>query len=250
MIRVKSKEDIEKMRVAGRAVAAALKEVQKVIRAGVSAWEVEKVVLEVFRFYKVKAAFKGYNGYKYATCVSVNEEVVHGLPRKDKIFKEGDIVSVDTGAVYDGLYCDAAVTFIVGETDEKGRKLVEVTKTALEEAIKFIKPGIRVGDLSHFIQTFVENNGFNVIRDYVGHGIGVELHEEPQIPNYGLPKTGMILKPGMTIAVEPMVSEGRWETKVLNDGWTAVTIDGSRCAHFEHTLLITEDGVEILTKEG
>jgi len=250
MIRVKSKEDIEKMRVAGRAVAIALKEVQKVVKVGMSAWEIEKVVLEVFRFYKVKAAFKGYNGYKYATCVSVNEEVVHGLPRKDKIFKEGDIVSVDTGAVYDGLYCDAAVTFIVGETDEKGRKLVEVTKTALEEAIKFIKPGIRVGDLSHFIQTFVENNGFNVIRDYVGHGIGVELHEEPQIPNYGLPNTGVILRPGMTIAVEPMVSEGRWETKVLDDGWTAVTIDGSRCAHFEHTLLITEDGVEILTKEG
>ena len=175
---------------------------------------------------------------------------MHGLPLKEKVFKEGDIVSVDVGAVYQGLYGDAAVTYIVGETDERGKELVRVTREALEKAIKMIKPGIRLGDVSHCIQETVESAGFNVIRDYVGHGVGRELHEDPQIPNYGTPGTGVILRKGMTLAIEPMVSEGDWRVVVKEDGWTAVTVDGSRCAHFEHTILITENGVEILTKEG
>ncbi|PLV60209.1 type I methionyl aminopeptidase [Thermotoga sp. KOL6] len=250
MIRIKTPSEIEKMKRAGRAVAIALKEAKKVVVPGKSAWDVERLVLDVFKRLGVKPAFKGYNGYGYATCVSVNEEVVHGLPLKEKIFKEGDIVSIDTGAVYQGFYGDAAVTYVVGETDERGQKLVEVTKKALEKAIETVKPGIRLGDLSYCIQEFVESAGFDVIRDYVGHGIGRELHEEPQVPNYGTPGTGIVLRKGMTLAIEPMVSEGDWRVVVKDDGWTAVTIDGSRCAHFEHTILIAEDGAVILTEEG
>ncbi|ACM23191.1 MULTISPECIES: type I methionyl aminopeptidase [Thermotoga] len=250
MIRIKTPSEIEKMKRAGEAVAVALREAKRVVLPGKTAWDVEKVVLEVFKKYRVKPAFKGYNGYEYATCVSVNEEVVHGLPLKEKVFKEGDIVSIDVGAAYQGLYGDAAITYIVGETDERGKELVRVTKEALERAIKIIKPGIRLGDVSHCIQEFVESAGFNVIRDYVGHGIGRELHEDPQVPNYGTPGTGIALRKGMTLAIEPMVSEGDWRVVVKDDGWTAVTVDGSRCAHFEHTVLITEDGAEILTREG
>ncbi|MDK2785743.1 MAG: methionyl aminopeptidase [Thermotoga sp.] len=250
MIRIKTPSEIEKMKRAGEAVAVALREAKRVVLPRKTAWDVEKVVLEVFKKYRVKPAFKGYNGYKYATCVSVNEEVVHGLPLKEKVFKEGDIVSIDVGAAYQGLYGDAAITYIVGETDERGKELVRVTKEALERAIKIIKPGIRLGDVSHCIQEFVESAGFNVIRDYVGHGIGRELHEDPQVPNYGTPGTGIVLRKGMTLAIEPMVSEGDWRVVVKDDGWTAVTVDGSRCAHFEHTVLITGDGAEILTREG
>jgi len=208
MIRIKTPSEIEKMKRAGEAVAVALREAKRVVLPGKTAWDVEKVVLEVFKKYRVKPAFKGYNGYEYATCVSVNEEVVHGLPLKEKVFKEGDIVSIDVGAAYQGLYGDAAITYIVGETDERGKELVRVTKEALERAIKIIKPGIRLGDVSHCIQEFVESAGFNVIRDYVGHGIGRELHEDPQVPNYGTPGTGIALRKGMTLAIEPMVSEG------------------------------------------
>ncbi|PLV55656.1 type I methionyl aminopeptidase [Thermotoga sp. SG1] len=250
MIRIKTPSEIKKMKKAGEAVAVALREAKRVLLPGKTAWDVERVVLDVFKKYRVKPAFKGYNGYEYATCVSVNEEVVHGLPLKEKVFKEGDIVSIDVGALYQGLYGDAAITYIVGETDERGKELVRVTKEALERAIKIIKPGIRLGDVSHCIQELVESAGFNVIRDYVGHGIGRELHEDPQVPNYGTPGTGIVLRKGMSLAIEPMVSEGDWRVVVKDDGWTAVTVDGSRCAHFEHTVLITEDGAEILTREG
>ncbi|MCD6551076.1 type I methionyl aminopeptidase [Thermotoga sp.] len=250
MIRIKTPSEIKKMRRAGEAVAVALRKARKAVLPGKSAWDVERIVLEVFKKYGVKPAFKGYNGYKYATCVSVNEEVVHGLPLKEKVFREGDIVSIDVGAVYQGLYGDAAVTYIAGETDKKGEELVRITREALERAIRIIKPGIRLGDVSYCIQEFVESAGFNVIRDYVGHGVGRELHEDPQIPNYGTPGTGIVLRKGMTLAIEPMVSEGDWRVIVKDDGWTAVTVDGSRCAHFEHTVLIAESGVEILTKEG
>jgi len=248
VIRIKTEEEIDRMKVAGRAVAIFLKESEKLIVPGVSAWEVEMLAEKIFKELKVKPAFKGYNGYKYITCVSVNEEVVHGIPRKDKIFKKGDIVSIDVGAVYKGFFGDGAVTYIVGETDETGKRLVEVTKKALEKALEKIKSGIRLGDISYTIQSFVESNNFNVIRDYVGHGIGASLHEEPQVPNYGKPNTGVTLLPGMTLAIEPMVVEGNWRIKILEDNWTAVTVDRSRCAHFEHTIVVRETGVEILTK--
>jgi len=248
VIRIKTEEEIDRMKIAGRAVAIFLKEAEKLVVPGASAWEIELLAEKVFKELKVKPAFKGYNGYEYITCVSVNEEVVHGIPRRDKVFKKGDIVSIDVGAVYKGFFGDGAMTYIVGETDEPGKKLVEVTRKALEKAIEKIRAGVKLGDISYAIQGFVEGNGFNVIRDYVGHGIGTALHEEPQVPNYGKPGTGVTLITGMTLAIEPMVVEGDWRIKILEDGWTAVTVDGSRCAHFEHTIVIRETEAEILTK--
>ena len=248
MIRIKTEEEIDRMKIAGRAVAIFLKEAEKLVVPGASAWEIELLAEKVFKELKVKPAFKGYSGYEYITCVSVNEEVVHGIPRRDKVFKKGDIVSIDVGAVYKGFFGDGAMTYIVGETDEPGKKLVEVTRKALEKAIEKARAGVKLGDISHAIQSFVEGNGFNVIRDYVGHGVGTALHEEPQVPNYGKPGTGVTLITGMALAIEPMVVEGDWRIKILEDGWTAVTVDGSRCAHFEHTIVIRETGAEILTK--
>lgn len=248
MIRVKTEEEIDRMKIAGRAVAIFLKEAKKLVVPGASAWEIELLAEKVFKELRVTPAFKGYNGYEYITCVSVNEEVVHGIPRKDKVFRKGDIVSIDVGAVYKGFFGDGAMTYIVGETDESGKRLVEVTRKALEKAIEKIRVGVKLGDISYAIQSFVESSGFNVIRDYVGHGIGTALHEEPQVPNYGKPGTGVRLLTGMTLAIEPMVVEGDWRIKILEDGWTAVTVDGSRCAHFEHTIVIRETGAEILTR--
>ncbi|OQX59098.1 MAG: type I methionyl aminopeptidase [Thermotoga sp. 4484_232] len=248
MIRVKTEEEIDRMKIAGRAVAIFLKEAKKLVVPGASAWEIELLAEKVFKELRVTPAFKGYNGYEYITCVSVNEEVVHGIPRKDKVFRKGDIVSIDVGAVYKGFFGDGAMTYIVGETDESGKRLVEVTRKALEKAIEKIRAGVKLGDISYAIQSFVESSGFNVIRDYVGHGIGTALHEEPQVPNYGKPGAGVRLLTGMTLAIEPMVVEGDWRIKILEDGWTAVTVDGSRCAHFEHTIVIRETGAEILTR--
>jgi len=248
VIRVKTEEEIDRMKIAGRAVAIFLKEAKKLVVPGASAWEIELLAEKVFKELRVTPAFKGYNGYEYITCVSVNEEVVHGIPRKDKVFRKGDIVSIDVGAVYKGFFGDGAMTYIVGETDESGKRLVEVTRKALEKAIEKIRAGVKLGDISYAIQSFVESSGFNVIRDYVGHGIGTALHEEPQVPNYGKPGAGVRLLTGMTLAIEPMVVEGDWRIKILEDGWTAVTVDGSRCAHFEHTIVIRETGAEILTR--
>ena len=235
------------MRVAGMAVATALKEAKRVVVEGATARDVEDLVLRVFRELKVRPAFKGYGGYPYATCVSVNEEVIHGLPKKTKVFKNGDIVSIDTGAIYKGYYGDAAVTYAVGEVDEVSKKLMEVTYNALKRALEFVRDGAKIGDVGYAVQSYVEENGFNVVRDYVGHGIGRNLHEDPQVPNYGVPGTGVTLRAGMTIAIEPMVTAGSYEVRVLGDGWTVVTVDGSRAAHYEFTVAVTEDGYEILT---
>ncbi|ODN30349.1 type I methionyl aminopeptidase [Fervidobacterium thailandense] len=248
MIRLKTKEEIEKMKVAGQAVATVLIEVTKLIKPGATAFDVELLAEKILRELKCKPAFKGYGGYPYITTVSVNEEVIHGFPLKKKVFKEGDIVSVDVGAVYEGYYGDGAYTYVVGETDEKGWLLVNTTREALENVVRIIKPGIRLGDVSSYIQKYVESRGFGVVRDFVGHGIGRALHEDPQVPNYGKPGTGITLKPGMTLAIEPMVTEGSWHVEVLDDGWTVVTVDGSRAAHFEHTIVVTDEGCEVLTK--
>ncbi len=247
MIRIKTPQEIERMKVAGMAVATVLKEARKVVVEGGTAKDVEDLALRIYRELKVKPAFKGYGGYPYATCVSVNEEVIHGFPKKNKVFKKGDIVSIDTGAVYKGCYGDAAVTYAVEEIDEVSKRLMDVTYLALKKALDFIKEGVRIGDVGHVIQTFVESNGFNVVRDFVGHGVGCELHEEPQVPNYGKPGTGVILKEGMTLAIEPMVTAGTWRVRVLKDGWTVVTEDGSRAAHFEKTILVEKEGIEVLT---
>ncbi|WP_448522943.1 type I methionyl aminopeptidase [Pseudothermotoga sp.] len=247
MIRVKSPQEIERMRIACGAVAIVLKEIEAIIVEGTTAADVEELVEKRFKELKVKPAFKGYRGYKYATCVSINEEILHGVPLKKKVFKKGDIVSVDVGAIYEGYYGDGARTYCVGEVDEVAKKLVDATRLALEKAIRFAKKGYKVGDVSYAIQSTVEAAGFNVIRDYVGHGVGRQLHEEPEIPNYGRPGTGVSLIPGMTLAIEVMACEGDWKTMLLDDGWTVVMADGKRSAHFEHTVLVREDGAEVLT---
>ncbi|AFG35468.1 type I methionyl aminopeptidase [Fervidobacterium pennivorans subsp. shakshaketiis] len=247
MIRLKTEQEIEKMRIAGRAVAAVLEEAKKIVVEGATAYDIEMMAEKVIKEHRCEPAFKGYGGYPYITTVSVNEEVIHGFPLKSKVFKKGDIVSVDVGAIYEGYYGDGAATFIVGSTDETGKKLVEVTKQSLTRAIELIKPGVRLGDVSYEIQSYVESHGFNVVRDFVGHGVGKQLHEDPQVPNYGKPGTGLVLKAGMTLAIEPMVTEGGWHVVVLEDGWTVVTVDGKRAAHFEHTIVVTENGCEILT---
>ncbi|HOJ88568.1 MAG TPA: type I methionyl aminopeptidase [Pseudothermotoga sp.] len=248
MIRIKSDIELEHMLTACQAVGAVLREVKNVIVEGANAQDVEDFVLRRFKEMNVKPAFKGYRGYKYATCVSVNEEILHGAPLRNKVFRKGDIVSVDVGAIYDGLYGDGAITYAVTDTDEAGRKLMMVGQEALNRAISVVKNGVRIGDISHTIQSFVEANGFNVIRDYVGHGIGRQLHEEPEIPNYGKPGTGMKIVSGMTLAIEVMVCEGDWQVSTLDDGWTVVMVDGKRSVHYEHTILVTDTGFRVLTQ--
>ncbi|WP_448374979.1 type I methionyl aminopeptidase [Fervidobacterium sp.] len=247
MIRVKTSSEIQKMKKAGRAVAKVLNAVKDLVIEGATAHDIELLAEKIILEENCKPAFKGYGGYPYITTVSVNEEVIHGFPLKNKVFKKGDIVSVDVGAIYEGYYGDGAATYIVGQPDEIGRKLVEVTYNSLMEAIKILKSGVKLGDVSYTVQSYVQNHGFNVVRDFVGHGIGKTLHEDPQVPNYGKPGTGITLKTGMTIAIEPMVTEGGWHVVILEDGWTVVTADKKRAAHFEHTVLITDDGCEILT---
>lgn len=247
MIRLKTPEEIEKMKVACHAVAVVLQESRKLVVEGASAFDIELLAEKTLRELKCRPAFKGYGGYPYITTVSVNHEVIHGFPLKSKVFKKGDIVSVDVGAVYDGYYGDGASTFIVGRIDEKGELLVKATLEALQRAISVLRPGMRLGDVSYTIQSTVERYGFGVVRDFVGHGIGRMLHEDPQVPNYGKPGTGVELKPGMTLAIEPMVTEGSWHVEILSDGWTVVTKDRSRAAHFEHTIAVTEQGCEVLT---
>jgi len=248
LIRVKSEAELQNMSIACRAVAAVLNEVKDIVHEGANARDIEDFVLARFKEMNVKPAFKGYRGYKYATCVSVNEEVLHGAPLKSKVFTRGDLVSIDVGAVYNSYYGDGAITYVVGDVDEVGKRLMETGQEALERAISVVKDGVRVGDISYAIQSFVESNGFNVIRDYVGHGIGRQLHEEPEIPNYGKPGTGLKLSSGMTLAIEVMICEGDWQVSTLDDGWTVVMTDGKRSVHFEHTILVTDVGVRVLTQ--
>jgi len=250
MIFIKTPQEIEKIKIASMAVGTILDEGKKLAVEGATAWDFEVMAEKVLREFKCKPAFKGYNGYPYITTVSINEEVIHGFPLRNKVLKKGDIVSLDVGAIYEGYYGDGAYTYIVGETDEIGEKLVNVTKRALEIAIETVKDGVRLGDVSYSIQSFVEENGFGIVRDFVGHGVGRRLHEDPQIPNYGKKGTGIILKAGMTLAIEPMVTEGGWHVEILDDGWTVVTVDGKRAAHFEHTILVKKDGAEVLTLRG
>ena len=208
--------------------------------------EVDGIAEGLFRQEKVASAFKGYRGYPAYICTSVNEEIVHGIPGP-RILLEGDILSLDAGIQYEGYFSDAAVTLPIGRVDAKAKKLIEVTRQSLIEGIRQAKENNRLFDISHAIQAFVEKHGFSVVRQFVGHGIGRNLHEEPEIPNFGRPGEGVTLKSGMVLAIEPMVNVGEWESEILENGWTAVTRDGLPSAHFEHTVAITEDGPEILT---
>ncbi len=235
------------MAVANKIVAEALQEIAAAIQPGVKTIELDNLAEEICRRRRVKPAFKNYRGYPRSICVSINEEVVHGIPSERQI-QEGDLVSIDFGVRYDGYYGDAAITVAVGQISPLARRLLEVTEASLYAGIAQVKAGNRLGDISHAIQQTVEQAGFGVIRDFVGHGIGRSLHEDPQIPNYGLPGHGPLLQAGMTFAIEPMVSAGSWEITVKPDGWTAVTRDGSLAAHFEHTVALTEEGVLILSR--
>ncbi|MBM4284791.1 MAG: type I methionyl aminopeptidase [Deltaproteobacteria bacterium] len=247
MILLKSSREIAKMEVANRIVAEILAEVREHIRPGVETRELDEVAEQGCRRRQVKPAFKGYRGYPASLCVSVNEEVVHGIPGS-RIIKAGDLVSLDFGVLADGYYGDAAVTVPVGEVTPEARLLLQATEESLYAAIDQVKPGERLSNLSHATQKVVEGYGFAVIRQFVGHGIGRSLHEDPQLPNFGPPGRGPVLKVGMTLAIEPMTSAGSWEVLILPDGWTAVTADGSLAAHFEHSVAVTEKGALILSK--
>lgn len=249
MIILKSRSEIEKMRKSNAIVAVILEELRKKIRPGVKTIELDRLSEELALKKGARPAFKGYRGYPYSLCASVNSEVVHGMP-SDKELKEGDIVSLDFGILNDGYYGDAAVTVPVGEISPAAKRLLRVTEEALYRGIAEVKAGNRIGDISAAIQGHVEASGYSVVRDLVGHGIGKSLHEDPQVPNYGLSGRGVELKPGMVFAIEPMVNEGTYRVEILRDGWTVVTADGKLSAHFEHSVAITENGPVILSRIG
>ncbi len=246
MIILKSADEINRMRKAGAILADLFKELKAVVKPGITTGHLDKIAEEFIRKRGAIPAFKGYQGFPASICTSVNEVVVHGIPG-ERILKDGDIIGLDIGALFDGLYGDAAVTLPVGRISREAENLLEVTKAALYEGIKKAVPGNRLSDISHAIQTYAESRGFSVVRDFVGHGIGRRMHEEPQVPNFGRPGEGPKLKPGMTIAIEPMINVGLPHVVILSDGWTVVTRDSSLSAHFEHTVAITSDGPEILT---
>jgi methionyl aminopeptidase len=251
MIILKSPDEVAKMRVAGGIVAETIDTVLAAVEPGVSTADLDVVAEAFIRERKATPSFKGYRGFPASICASLNEEVVHGIPSPKRILKEGDVLSLDFGAIWDAYHADSAVTVFVGEPPSaEAEKLVRVTEEALEAGISQILPGGRLSDISHAVQQVVEGAGFSVVREYVGHGVGRSLHEDPQIPNYGLPGRGPELRPGLVIAVEPMVTMGDWKTRVLADDWTVVTADRSLAAHFEHTIAVTEDGREVLTAAG
>ncbi len=247
MVTLKSPREIEKLRVSNRIVAEILAILKEEIRLGVDTLKLDRRAEDLTREFKAKPAFKGYRGFPYTICASVNNQVVHGFPSPTPL-KEGDIVSIDFGVFFDGYYGDAAITVPVGQVPERVSRLLRVTEETLYLGIEQARYGNRLSDISHAIQSHVETNGYSVVRKFVGHGIGKELHEEPQIPNYGRPGFGIRLQPGMVLAIEPMVNMGGYEVKTLEDGWTAVTKDGSLSAHFEHTVVVTETEPEILSK--
>jgi len=235
------------MRQAGRIVAIIHRELTKEIRPGITTRELNTIAEKLFEEHGAKASFKGYRGFPASICTSINEEVVHGIPGK-RVLKEGDLVAIDVGSIYNGFQGDAAITVEVGTVSENAHRLSEVTRGSLEAGIGMARAGTHLGDVSAAIQEYAERHGYSVVREYVGHGIGRDMHEDPQIPNYGTPDMGPVLKKGMTIALEPMVNEGTWRTKVLPDNWTVVTADGKLSAHFEHTIAITDGEAEILTQ--
>ena len=235
------------MRRAGKVCSDILKELGNIIKPGISTMEIDRFVEKTVKANGMKASEKGYCGYHASVCVSINEEVVHGIPSKKRILREGDIVSVDLVVEYKGYMADAARTYAVGEISPEARHLIETAEKAFFDGIAFAKEGYRLSDISNAIQKTVEGEGFGVIRDFVGHGIGSDMHEDPQIPNYGKPGKGPRLQKGMTLAIEPMITQGSYEVDVLQDNWTAVTIDGGLAAHYENTVVITDGEPQLLT---
>lgn len=247
MIILKSDRELGYLREAGKIVAKTIEELRKVVQPGITTFELDRVAEKFIKSCGAIPAFKGYHGFTGNICTSINEQVVHGIPGPRKL-KNGDTISIDVGAVINGYNGDAAITLPVGEIGAEVQQLLNVTEQSLYKGIEQAVVGNRLGDISHAVQKHAEAYGYGVVRDFVGHGIGRSMHEDPQIPNYGLPGRGPRLKTGMTLAIEPMINMGTYEVRTLNDGWTVITADGSRSAHFEHTIAITLDGPEILTK--
>jgi methionyl aminopeptidase len=235
------------MRAAGRIVALVIARMVDLVRPGVTTAELDAAAEALIRSQGAEPSFKGYHGYPASICTSVNEQVVHGLPGPRRLL-EGDIISIDVGAYCQGFHGDAAITLPVGTVSAEARRLLQVTRRALELGITAVRPGAHLSDIGHAVQSYVEAQGFSVVREYVGHGIGTAMHEPPQIPNFGVPGNGPVLKPGMTLAIEPMVNVGEYPVRALEDGWTVVTRDGSLSAHFEHTVAVSEAGHEVLTR--
>lgn len=246
-VSIKSAREIELMREAGRILAMVHEELGKAIKPGISTLDIDRLGERIIRSYGCIPSFKNYNGYPASICVSVNDEVVHGIPNKHRILHEGDIVSLDAGVIYHGYHSDAARTHAVGKVSEEAQKLMDVTKQSFFEGIKYAKAGNHLNDISSAIQAYAESFGYGVVRDLVGHGIGEHLHEEPEVPNFSQRRKGIKLVPGMTLAIEPMINAGRADVAWLDDDWTVVTDDGSLSSHYENTVLITEDGPEILS---
>ncbi|HEY2038288.1 MAG TPA: type I methionyl aminopeptidase [Edaphobacter sp.] len=246
-IMIKTPQEIEKMRISGIALRKVHDAIAPHVVAGASTMDLEEIAVAKISELGGKAAFKGYHGYPSALCTSINDEVVHGMPNAKRILKDGDILSIDCGVIIDGFYSDAAVTYAIGKPEPRIQKLLDVTKASLEAAIEQCQVGGRLFDISATVQEICEAEGFGVVREFVGHGIGRSMHEDPQVPNFGSRGKGPRLKAGMVLAIEPMINAGKPEVKVLPDGWTAVTIDGSYSAHFEHTVAITKDGPLVLT---
>jgi methionyl aminopeptidase len=247
MITCRSDAEIERMRVANHLVAGVLAALEQAVEPGVTTFDLDQMAERLLRDAGAVPAFKGYRGYPATLCASINDEVVHGIPSKTRVLKRGDIISLDMGARIEGFYGDSAVTVAVGEIPEGTATLLRVTRESLEKAIAQVQVGGRLSDVGHAVQQWVEAHGFSIVREFVGHGIGEKLHEDPQIPNYGTPGRGPKLAAGMVLAIEPMVAMGKGETRVLGDGWTAVTRDGSLAAHFEHTVAVTPAGPLVLT---
>ncbi|MCB9772540.1 MAG: type I methionyl aminopeptidase [Candidatus Omnitrophica bacterium] len=246
-IKLKAPNEIKILRKAGRILSSIVKEVTRSLKSGMTTQQLDLIAEKLISDHDVIPAFKGYRGFPACCCISVNQEVVHGIPG-DRVIRDGDIVSVDVGIIYQEYYSDTAVTVGVGKISSKLQELLDVTRQSLYEGIEQAHPGNRLGDISYAIQKYVEERSFSIVRDFVGHGIGRNLHEAPEIPNFGSPATGPVLKEGMVIAIEPMVNVGTWQTRICDDGWTVVTADGQPSAHFEHSLAITADGPLILTE--
>ena len=249
MIVLKSPREVGLMRQAGHILADVMDRLRVTVKAGMSTLEIDADVEAFITARGARSAFKGYRGFPATVCVSINEEIVHGIPSARRKIRDGDIVGLDLGCVVDGYYADCAFTLAVGPVPAAVQKLLDVTRESLDLAIKECWPGRRLSDVSHAVQAHVEGHGLSVVRAFVGHGIGRALHEEPQVPNFGDPGRGPQLRPGMVLAIEPMITMGSWEVKILDDGWTAVTKDGSLAAHFEHTVAVTEGEPEVLTRK-
>lgn len=247
MLILKTGRELERMREAGRIAAKALKLAGEAVEPGITTFAIDEIVKKYIESEGAKPSFLGYGGFPASACISVNNVVIHGIPNKTCVIKSGDIVSIDIGAFFNGFHGDNAATFACGDISNEAKALIDATRESLYEGIKMAKAGNRIGDIASTVQRYAEARGYSVVRDFVGHGVGAKLHEDPSVPNYGTPGRGVRLIPGMTIAIEPMVNAGTYDVRVLPDEWTTVTVDGKLSAHFEHSVAITENGPEILT---